>query len=68
MNDKTNDKISDKRLLPCPFCGGENICNTYFNWTPALRCECGAVMTVQMDFGANKESELIRRWNTRKGV
>ena len=61
MSDKTSDK-----LLPCPFCGGENIHSTRFNWTPAIMCECGAVMTVQMDFSKNKEAELVRRWNTRK--
>ena len=71
MSDKASDKkasehkTSDK-LLPCPFCGGENIHSTYFNWTPAIMCECGAVMTVQMGFGTNKEAELVRRWNTRK--
>ena len=65
MSDKASDKTSDK-LLPCPFCGGENIHSTYFNWTPAIMCECGAVMTVQMVFGKNKEAELVRRWNTRK--
>lgn len=61
MSDKTSDK-----LIQCPFCGGENIHSTYFNWTPAIRCECGAVMTVQMGFDTNKEAELVRRWNTRK--
>ena len=53
-------------LKKCPFCGGEHIIKTYFNWNPALLCSCGVVMTVPMDWRTNKEEELERKWNTRK--
>lgn len=54
-------------LKRCPFCGGEYIMETYFNWSPAIKCgDCGAVMTIPMEFGINKEAELKRKWNTRK--
>lgn len=53
-------------LKRCPFCGGEHIDSTYFNWCPAIMCtDCGAVMTVPMDWSRNREEELERKWNTR---
>lgn len=65
---KVNKQTISKQLAKCPFCGGEHIIKTYFNWNPALLCSCGAVMTVPMDWRTNKEEELERKWNTRKPV
>ena len=67
MSDKTSDKISDNRLLSCPFCGEENIISTYNNFVPALLCgSCGAMITVPWDFNKNIKEELQKKWNTRK--
>lgn len=61
--------MSEIKLLPCPFCGGEKVISTYNNFVPALLCGgCGAMMTIPMSFGdtyEDKERELLRKWNTR---
>lgn len=58
-----------KQLKKCPFCGGENICETIFNWNYAISCrDCGAVMTAPMDFRGYRQEELEKRWNTRKSM
>ena len=67
MSDKTSDKTSDKRLLSCPFCSGDNIISTYNNFVPALLCGgCGAMMTIPWDLNKDTETELRNKWNTRK--
>lgn len=60
--------MSDKKLLKnCPFCGGENIIQTYTNFVPSLLCSgCGARMIAPMDcFGKDYEKLLADKWNTR---
>lgn len=66
MSEK-NDRMNEKRLKKCPFCGGENIIQTYTNFVPSLLCSgCGAKMIAPMDcFGKDYEKLLADRWNTR---
>lgn len=58
-----SDKTSDKRLLPCPFCGGELELEEKgkFYIHPSGKCF--------MNLNAVKNSEIrIKAWNTRKPV
>ena len=70
MSDKTSDKTSDKRLLPCPFCGGEAkfITGSPFIWEHAVACgECGTATRmiggVTPSMARNRVAQV---WNTRK--
>ena len=60
-----SDKTSDKRLLPCPFCGGEAELNLFLGNYCVTCTECmGAIFPAK---GMTKE-EAIQAWNTRKPV
>ena len=56
-----SDKTSDKRLLPCPFCGGgAEVIETEIDWY--VRCtKCSGRVQATIS-----EQEAIRQWNTRK--
>lgn len=64
MSDKTSDKMSDKRLLPCPFCGGEGkIFETDLNTFRVICKECTCSLGRYWYY---KKEEAIAAWNTRK--
>lgn len=50
--------MSDERLKPCPFCGGELRRNTLGNWEDTNR-KC-------IMFGIEIPNRFIPAWNTRK--
>lgn len=57
--------MSDERLLPCPFCGGEAICierasnYPYIYGVMCIDCHC------RTSFGKDTD-KVIKTWNTRK--
>lgn len=56
--------MSDERLKPCPFCGGEAK-KTYFNFLPAVQCKrCKA--TVFREYREQVNGAEVLFWNTRK--
>ena len=58
-----SEKTSDKRLLSCPFCGGEAKINIFLGNYCVTCTECmGAIFPSR---GMKKE-EAIKAWNTRK--
>ena len=66
MSDKTSDKTSDKRLLSCPFCGGEGEVHEYNSFWYKVGCnnqKCFLYITAQV---FNSKEEAIEAWNTRK--
>ena len=74
MSDKKqaiSDKMSDKRLLPCPFCGGEAILdredifcdNCHLSMTIHTRVQNGEAETYE-----EARAQAIEQWNTRKPV
>lgn len=59
--------MSEIKLLPCPFCGGEKIVETYVAFIPSLQCkDCRATIILPANFYGNYKIELARKWNTRK--
>lgn len=60
--------MSEKKLLPCPFCGGQKVIETYHAFVPVLLCgDCGAMMTIPMaNFSTSYKKILVEKWNTRK--
>lgn len=80
MSDKTSDKTSDKRLLPCPFCGEKTIYEIsredYLGTViPQLFCNsCKMIFEVENDSPylneekthAYLKEKLYRQFNTRK--
>lgn len=57
--------MSDKRLLPCPFCGSEaTFSNDMDNTSARIRCtKCRCKMEV---FGESAFERAREEWNTRK--
>lgn len=52
-----------KKLLPCPFCGGEAYLEEileYHNYVHCTNCECE-----KGRFQTYKKSQAIKAWNTR---
>ncbi len=64
--------MSDKRLLPCPFCGGEaRLHNAVFLKIEAtVVCkDCGArTLTHSSASFSNANMNAIKAWNTRKPI
>lgn len=64
-----SDKTSDKRLLPCPFCGGEAILESdgigkgKELWYVSCKSDC----VTQYGYSTTREGS-IEKWNTRKPV
>ena len=57
-----SDKISDKRLKRCPFCGGEaELVGFKYYWVDCKKCHNGTQ-------AYKTEKEAIQAWNTRKPV
>lgn len=58
--------MSKIKILPCPFCGGENIKQGSTRYTLGvdiyLKCECGAKIQICEEYG---EKNLINSWNRR---
>ena len=52
------------KLLPCPFCGGEAK-QTYINFQPAIKCDCGACFIPKWS-DMKSDDENSEYWNTRK--
>lgn len=56
-------------LLPCPFCGNENVRigsrGNIFGIDIYVSCECGAKVQICEEYG---EEELVKRWNNRAEV
>lgn len=72
-----SDKTSDKRLRPCPFCGGEEISMGAYSISPDCYIECkscSCMIEREVPWnGMNQEEHdrecakiLIEAWNTRK--
>ena len=56
--------MSEIKLLPCPFCGGEAE-RTYMDFMPAVRCKrCKA--TVYREYLKQEDGAEFLLWNTRK--
>lgn len=57
--------MSEIKLLPCPFCGGENIkvlgAETSYYWCRCMNC---LASTTTEDV----EEDAIKAWNTRKPI
>ena len=72
MNDKTSDKTSDKRLLPCPFCGGEAklMASAFLSHDAFVMCKsCGAKTLIHSSASRDDaKMNAIKAWNTRKPV
>ena len=61
--------MSEQKLLPCPFCGGESVCSEeYSNDVPAIatnKCSAGCLECSINTFAYRDEKEAIRDWNKR---
>lgn len=55
-----------EKLLPCPFCGSEDIrmgsTGCSIGVDIYIKCNCGAKVQICEEYG---EEELIKRWNRR---
>ena len=73
--------MSEIKLLPCPFCGGEvrlSFCDEedglvrHINYEEELECGCSFIHCYNcgMDFFPNTDiaREVVEEWNTRKPV
>lgn len=62
--------MSEIKLLPCPFCGGEAILskNALFTCSSFVKCKkCGArTMEHTSESMANAKLNAVNSWNTRK--
>lgn len=62
--------MSEIKLLPCPFCGGEAILskNALFTCSSFVKCKkCGArTMEHTSESMANAKLNAVNAWNTRK--
>ena len=61
--------MSEDRLLPCPFCGGEamlEFTKERKGYGAVVACGCSAnIYTVTLDTEAEAEAEAIAAWNAR---
>lgn len=64
--------MSDERLLPCPFCGGEAeviTTKTRQGQTSSVRCsKCSCKVTILKPafYDGDVEKDTVEHWNTRK--
>lgn len=61
--------MEENNLLPCPFCGSEDVRigsrgNT-LGVDIYVKCNCGAKVQICEEYG---EEELVKRWNSRAEV
>ena len=74
LKELKGEEISDPKLKPCPFCGGEvKICGGVEDWVPTvydsdsggdplyIACICG----VSLETGTYDYNELAKVWNSR---
>ena len=68
MNSRKANKVGNKKLKPCPFCGGKASIYTYIpDKTVAIRCDrCGA--TIYSSAASDLEEVIIRKWNHRQAI
>lgn len=63
------DKMSEIKLKPCPFCGGEAILKRDRIGLYCVKCtNCGCMTTYQFDFGEGEETSKRKAadvWNRR---
>lgn len=55
--------MSETKLFPCPFCGGEATLANIFGRNGVICKECEAMFRMHMD---ETEQDAIKAWNTRK--
>ena len=62
--------MSEIKLLPCPFCGGEAeiISSCFFGWDKQIICtKCGASTRELCGVTPSKATKnAVKKWNTRK--
>ena len=62
--------MSEIKLLPCPFCGGEAEMNysVFFKYEAYARCKCCGARTMEFSSASLQDARLkaIQSWNTRK--
>lgn len=59
--------MSEIKLLPCPFCGGE--AKTYFlNGLWIAECNSNKCIGAKISCGYRKEEDATKAWNTRKPI
>lgn len=64
-----NDKTSDKRLLPCPFCGAKAAfayIEKMYKEYPAISCTNDKCFAGKIFILFTTKEEAITAWNTRK--
>lgn len=58
--------MSDERLLPCPFCGGEVEIRYFFRKNPvSISCKNKNCVWSRMAFCCETEEQAIEGWNRR---
>ena len=66
MQNKTPAAQIASVLLPCPFCGSENIAKMDSDWEGHVDCDsCGAMMRCRSNLLGRPIEQAIKRWNTR---
>ena len=71
LSGKERGRMSEIKLKPCPFCGGEAILKRDRIGLYCVKCtNCGCMTTFQFDFGEGEEVSKRKAtdvWNRRAG-
>lgn len=73
-NDVDTASVQSIVLLPCPFCGSDDVGVSYDDydfarWVSCNQCECdGALLQVQPGTKEAALAGVVRKWNQRSGV